>query len=65
MFIDALDVDDVIAASAGHRRLHLASRKWRCVPTEELAAIEGFDEDVASELKARAAAWLGSRERAR
>jgi N utilization substance protein A len=28
------------------------------VPTEDLAGIEGFDEDVASELKTRAVAWI-------
>jgi N utilization substance protein A len=28
------------------------------VPTEDLAGIEGFDEDVAGELKTRALAWI-------
>jgi N utilization substance protein A len=28
------------------------------VPTEDLAGIEGFDEEVAGELKARAQAWI-------
>jgi N utilization substance protein A len=57
MFMDALDVDDVIAhllVTEGFTSVEDVA----LVPTEELTSIEGFDEDVASELKARAAAWL-------
>jgi N utilization substance protein A len=57
MFMDALDVDDVIAhllVTEGFTSVEDVA----LVPTEELTSIEGFDEDVASELKARAQAWL-------
>jgi transcription termination/antitermination protein NusA len=57
MFMDALDVDDVIAhllVTEGFTSVEEVA----LVPTEELTSIEGFDEDVASELKARAQAWL-------
>jgi N utilization substance protein A len=57
MFMDALDVDDVIAhllVTEGFTSVEEVA----LVPTEELTSIEGFDEDVAGELKARAAAWL-------
>ena len=50
MFIDALDVDDVIAhllVTEGFTSVEVAF-----VPTEDLAGIEGFDEEVAGELKA-------------
>jgi N utilization substance protein A len=57
MFMDALDVDDVIAhllVTEGFTSVEEVA----LVPTEELTSIEGFDEDVATELKARAQAWL-------
>ena len=57
MFIDALDVDDVIAhllVTEGFTSVEEVA----FVPTEDLAGIEGFDEEVASELKARAQAWI-------
>ena len=57
MFMDALDVDDVIAhllVTEGFTSVEEVA----LVPTEELTSIEGFDEDVAGELKARAqAGW--------
>ena len=56
-FIDALDVDDVIAhllVTEGFTQVEEVA----LVPMEELAGIEGFDEDVAQELKQRAQAWL-------
>ena len=59
MFIDALDVDDVIAhllVTEGFTR----SRRWPSSPVEELAGIEGFDEDVAGELQERAREVLSS-----
>jgi transcription termination/antitermination protein NusA len=57
MFMDALDVDDVIAqllVTEGFTSIEEVAY----VPTEDLAGIEGFDEDVASELKNRALAWI-------
>jgi N utilization substance protein A len=57
MFMDALDVDDVIAqllVTEGFTSIEEVAY----VPTEDLAGIEGFDEDVATELKNRALAWI-------
>jgi N utilization substance protein A len=57
MFIDALDVDDVIAhllVTEGFTKLEEVA----FVPIEELATIEGFDEDVAKELRERARVYL-------
>jgi N utilization substance protein A len=57
MFIDALDVDDVIAhllVTEGFTKLEEVA----FVPIEELASIEGFDEDVAKELRERARSYL-------
>jgi N utilization substance protein A len=57
LFMQALDVDDVIAhllVAEGFINVEEIAD----VDTVELAGIEGFDEDVAEELKARAAAWL-------
>ncbi|MGE5765537.1 MAG: transcription termination factor NusA, partial [Bacteroidota bacterium] len=57
MFIDALDVDDVIAhllVTEGFTALEQVA----FVPVEELAQIEGFDEEVAEELRARARGHL-------
>src|SRR3546814_1332724 len=57
MFIDALDVDDVIAhllVTEGFTSLEQVA----FVPVEELAQIEGFDEEVAEALRARARAHL-------
>ena len=48
--------------SAGHRRVHHASRRSPIVAIEELAGIEGFDEDIAAELQARAAPALEQRD---
>lgn len=53
MFIDALDVDDVIAhllVTEGFTMIEEVA----FVPPEELASIEGFDEDLAEELRNRA-----------
>ncbi|HVI87044.1 MAG TPA: transcription termination factor NusA, partial [Dongiaceae bacterium] len=61
MFMDALDVDDVIAhllVTEGFTSVEEVAY----VPTEDLSSIEGFDEDVAAELKARAATWLEAEE---
>lgn len=57
MFIDALDVDDVIAhllVTEGFASIEEVA----FVPVEELASIEGFDEDVARELRDRARNYL-------
>src|SRR5499433_561311 len=57
MFIDALDVDDVIAhllVTEGFTTIEEVA----FVPVEELASIEGFDEDVARELRERARVFL-------
>ncbi len=57
MFVDALDVDDVIAhllVTEGFSSVDEVA----FVPVEDLTEIEGFDEDVATELRARARAFL-------
>ncbi len=57
MFIDALDVDDVIAhllVAEGFTSIEQVA----FVPVAELADIEGFDEDVSEELRARARTHL-------
>ncbi|MBB4316233.1 N utilization substance protein A [Roseospira marina] len=62
-FIDALDVDDVIAhllVTEGFSSVEEVAY----VEDDELSSIEGFDEDIASELKERAQGYLDERERA-
>ena len=62
MFIDALDVDDVIAhllVAEGFTSLEQVA----FVPVQELAEIEGFDEEVAEELRARARTFLEEQDR--
>ncbi|WP_299443225.1 transcription termination factor NusA [uncultured Rhodospira sp.] len=62
-FIDALDVDDVIAhllVTEGFTTVEEVA----FVEDAELASIEGFDEDIAAELKDRAQGFLEERERA-
>jgi N utilization substance protein A len=57
LFIDALDVDDVIAhllVTEGFSTIEEVA----FVPLEDLTGIEGFDESLASELSARARAYL-------
>jgi N utilization substance protein A len=57
MFVDALDVDDVIAhllVAEGFTELEQVA----FVPLEELAEIEGFDEDLAAELRRRARGYM-------
>jgi N utilization substance protein A len=63
LFVDALDVDDVIAGllvTEGFSSIE----ELAMVPLEELADIEGFDESVATELKRRAEAHLEKRDAA-
>jgi len=57
MFIEALDVDDVIAhllVTEGFTSVEEVA----FVPVKELASVEGFDEDVAGELQQRARTFL-------
>jgi N utilization substance protein A len=57
LFIEALAVDDVIAhllVTEGFTRVEQISE----TPVDELAEIEGFDAEVATELRDRARAWL-------
>ncbi|GAB6052290.1 transcription termination factor NusA [Magnetospira thiophila] len=57
MFIEALDVDDVIAhllVTEGFTTVEEVA----FVPVEELATIEGFDEDVGEELRNRARDYM-------
>lgn len=61
MFVDSLDVDDVIAhllVTEGFSSVEEVA----FVPVEDLTDIEGFDEDVAAELQARARNHLATRE---
>jgi N utilization substance protein A len=63
MFVDALNVEEVIAQL-------LVTEGFTSVPdvafteTEELASIEGFDEEIAEALKERAQAYLDEQEEA-
>jgi N utilization substance protein A len=62
LFMQALDVDDVIAhllVAEGFTRLE----EIAYVPTEEIADIEGFDETIAGELQTRARTWLEEQNR--
>jgi N utilization substance protein A len=61
MFVDALDVDEVIAhllVTEGFSK----AEEVAFVPAEDLIDIEGFDEDVAAELQQRARLYLASRD---
>jgi N utilization substance protein A len=61
MFMDALDVDEVIAqllASEGFSSIEEAAY----VELDEIANIEGFDEDTATEIQTRAREYLEQRE---
>src|SRR5246127_1157604 len=62
MFIDALDIDDVLAhllVTEGFTSLEEVAY----VPLEDLADIEGFDAEVAAELQERARSSLERRDR--
>lgn len=61
MFIDELDVDDVIAhllVTEGFAKIDELAQ----VPLEEMKQIEGFNESIASELHHRAVAWQNKQE---
>ena len=61
IFIEALDVEDVIAhllVTEGFATVEEVA----FVPMEDLLVIEGFDEDIGEELQARARNWLEERD---
>ncbi|CAN0563354.1 unnamed protein product, partial [Laminaria digitata] len=61
MFIEALDVEDVIAhllVTEGFATVEEVA----FVPIEDLTLIEGFDEEIGEELQARAQTWLEERD---
>ena len=60
LFVEALDVDDVIAGLLVTEGFNTAE-ELADVPPEELAEIEGFDESVAAELIRRAEGFLARR----
>ncbi len=61
LFVEALDVDDVIAGLLVTEGF-TSVEDIISVEDEELAEIEGFDESVAAELKRRAESWLERRD---
>jgi N utilization substance protein A len=61
LFVEALDVDDVIAGLLVTEGFSTVE-ELALTPQEELAEIEGFDENVAGELIRRAEAWLVRRD---
>ena len=61
MFIEALDVDDVLAhllVAEGFSSVEDVA----FVPMDDLVSIEGFDPDLANELRQRALNWLAAKE---
>ena len=61
MFVDTLDVDDVIAhllVTEGFSTVEEVA----FVPVEDIVVIEGFDEEVSEELRERARAYLAQQE---
>src|SRR5487761_804377 len=61
LFVEALDVDDVIAALLVTEGFTTVE-ELAFTPVDELAAIEGFDESVAGELIRRAEAFITRRD---
>ncbi len=61
LFVDALDVDDVIAGLLVTEGF-TSVEELAFTPEEELASIEGFDETVAAELIRRAEAFIARRD---
>ena len=59
MFVSALNVEEVIAHLLVTEGFSMVE-EVAYVPVEDLAAIDGFDADVAEELRQRAADWLES-----
>ena len=63
MFIEALDVEDVIAhllVTEGFATVEEVA----FVPLNDLSTIEGFDDEISEELQARARTWLEERDAA-
>jgi N utilization substance protein A len=63
LFVEALDVDDVIAGllvTEGFTKVDEVA----AVAVEDLGAIEGFDEAIAEELQNRAQDWIARRDAA-
>jgi N utilization substance protein A len=63
MFIEALDVEDVIAhllVTEGFATVEEVA----FVPLDDLSTIEGFDDEISEELQARARTWLEERDTA-
>ena len=61
MFVDALDVDDVIAhllVTEGFSSVEEVAY----VPVEDMVGIEGFDEEISEELRQRARAFLAAKD---
>ena len=63
MFIDALDVDDVIAHLLVNEGF-TSVEEVAYVPAQDLGDIEGFDDEIAVELQSRAQAFLEVRDKA-
>ena len=63
LFVEALDVDDVIAALLVTEGFNTIE-ELAYTPVEELGEIEGFDEDVGAELIRRAEAFISKRDTA-
>jgi len=61
LFVDALDVDDVIAGLLVTEDFSTVE-ELAYTPPDELAAIEGFDENIAAELIRRAEAFISRRD---
>jgi N utilization substance protein A len=61
LFVEALDVDDVIAGLLVTEGFTTVE-EMVMVPLDELAEIEGFDEAIATELKRRAEAFIADRD---
>ena len=57
MFMDALNIDEVVAQLLVSEEFNSVD-EVAYVPVEELVAIEGFDQDTAEELQARAVEYL-------
>jgi N utilization substance protein A len=61
LFVDALDVDDVIAGLLVTEGF-TSVEELAFTPLEEVAAIEGFDDNIAGELIRRAEAYIARRD---
>jgi len=61
LFVEALDVDDVIAGLLVTEGF-TSVEELAFTPLEEVAAIEGFDENIAAELVRRAEAFIARRD---